>query len=121
MLAEVLILNPISNGNRVACLELPSAEGDDSTIQCGYVEVPSRFTTPVNKVDVYLSSAFSRELEIDGDITSDAIRAEEDFVIQAVMIELPRILAVPLAQRIAFTLSTPQGRRILRLSSSHDT
>jgi hypothetical protein len=118
MLAEVLIITPTTNGDTVASLEVPSAVGDDSTVVCGHVAVPTTQDV-LSHIDVYLSQAFLTELEPDGPVDNDALEAEEDLLIQAIRLELPRLLAGPIAPDLTFRVTTPNGNRTIKVTDRY--
>jgi hypothetical protein len=119
MLAEVLIVIPESDpgsGPTTAKLAIPSSEGDDEIIQVGHLEI-SNDQYPIGRIRIYLTNAFRDELALDSSIGDEAAGAEEDFIAEAVLVELPQLTSSPLSDRITFRIITPEGSREVTIPS----
>lgn len=113
MLAELLIVtfkSQTAHGGFVADLEVPSSTDDDTTITCGSLTVPAE-QHPINYIHIFINEAFRQELELDGSIDDDAVKAEEDFMAQAALIELPALASSPIADQVTLKIIAPTGIR----------
>jgi hypothetical protein len=118
MIGELLILTPRAasvSGSTAANIELPSSEADDATINCGHIEI-SHEKNEIDEVKIHLTDAFRNEIELDGDVDQYAMEAEEDFLAQAILIELPSLTTRPISSRVAFNIVTPAGTRHIAMA-----
>ena len=118
MLAEFLELKPMSaaqDGTIIASLEIPSSTNDDEWIICGHAEIPISESF-INAVEVIFNDNFVEEVELEQPQDGEAIRAEEDYMAQAILLYIPRITRRPIAHRVTFSIETQGSSRRVTLT-----